>query len=649
MSGTHLDFETASEANLKKVGVWAYSVHPTTHLLSLAYRVAGGKLTLWLPDEDDPEDLLEAVRSGAMNLAFNANFERLIWKNVCVPTFGWPEVPDDRWDCLQARGLHRALPADLDTVGTILNLDHQKDKRGKYLIQKLCSPRKPTKNNPDIWNRDPGLLEEMYRYNGRDVLTDEDVAKVVPPLPASEQLVYQTDAAINLRGVFIDTDAVLGAIQIRDEAFRIMSLEMAEVTGGAVADLNDTTGLREFLGVPSVAKDFLAELGAVEQDPTRKRAIQLRQLGGLTSLKKLERMLGCADPFDSRGRFLFQYHGATTGRWSSQLIQLQNLVAPPEGFEPDYELLSRAIFDDYAEKYPDVLASIKYSMRGFLGAEPGCTLNAADFSGIESRVLAWIAGEDWKLDAFRAADRGEGKDNYLHAADAIYGYECKSKKTHPEERQVGKVAELALGFQGWIGAFIKMGGDRLGLDEERMKEIILAWRKRHHRTTLLWPALEEATVEAVETGQPQEVGPFVVRLEQPWMTIQLPSGRKLYYYNPRVVIKQTHRGNQPAVRFEAYKSTESGGRVWRMVDGYGGLYTENVVQAIARDLLVDAMLRAEASGWPVVMHVHDELVCEVPEFASDPEGLEQLMREAPWWAGGLPLNSAGWEHDRFTK
>lgn len=649
MTAAGADFETASECDLRVAGAWAYSRHPSTHILCLAFRIPGGKLTLWVPGDDYPEELLQHARSGGYFEAFNANFERVIWRNVCVPTYGWPEIPDDRWICLQARSLYRALPADLDSLGGVLDLAHQKDKRGKFLLNKLSKPRKPTKSNPDVWNRDPELMQELYRYCGRDVLTDEDVAKVVPPLPADEQRLYELDTIINLRGVALDIPAVEGAIAIRDEAFRVMSLELSEITAGAVSDLNDTTGLRNYLGVDSVAKEALAAQLERETLPDRIRAIELRQLGGLSSVKKLERMRACADPDDGRARFLLQYHKATTGRWASGLIQIQNLVRPPDDFEPDYDLLAQGDYGDFAAKYPDVLSAIKFSMRGFLMARRGALLNAADFSGIESRVLAWIAGEEWKLEAFRASDRGEGKDNYLHAADAIYGYECASKKTHPVERQVGKVAELALGFQGWIGAFIKMGGDRLGLDEDRMKEIILAWRKKHYRTVMFWPALEEATVEAVETGEPQEIGPFVVRLESPWMTIQLPSGRKLFYYNPRIIIQQTHRGNQPAVRFDAYKTSESGGRVWRSIDGYGGLYTENVVQAISRDLLVYAMWNAERAGWPIVMHVHDELVCEVPTFMSDPQGLEQVMREVPPWATGLPLNSSGWENERFTK
>ena len=667
-----LDFETASECDLKRAGAQRYARHPSTHILSLSYAFDDGAVKTWIPGTPPPEDLFEAVVNGAKMKAHNAGFERAIWQHLCVLRHGWPIVPFDLWRCTMAASAYRSIPLKLDVSTKVLRLAEQKGE----VDTRVFRPRKPTKAEkkkwaaehgdapmPTLWHDEFQLLQDTYEYNAQDVRSERALDRVVGELPRGELAVWRLDQIINERGIQIDVPSAERAVALVEVLEARDNAELEKITGGIRGtqrdkfkawllghgvDLPDMTSdtITEFLKPPRPGVDY------VDRPDFVNRALELRQSVTRAGTKKLQAMLDCVCE-DGRARGVHQYYGATTGRFAGRLIQTQNFKRPwwDEGF--DVDALVEAINLGDAELltmiYGDPVDALSHALRSYIVAAPGKLLVAGDFSAIEAVGTAAICGEERKLDVFR-----EKKDPYLVFASKVFGVEVQ-KKDKPK-RTVGKMGELSFGYGGSVGAWrnFEPAGPSVHTDEAILGYRDM-WREEHPATYRGWYALQNAAVETVQTGQAhdwREVEYFMAE-DGDWLGCRLPSGRCIWYREPRVVeamMPWLDRHGNPVFRdqreYRAWKPAEGG---WVVVRAWGGHLMENVVQAACRDLLVAALFRCEKAGIPVVMHVHDEIVGEVPEHAADPKLLEQIMEERPTWAANWPIRSEAFAGYRYRK
>lgn len=665
------DFETYSEADLKKVGAWVYAEHPSTDIICMSYKIGAGPTKLWIPDGsclDFPQEIIDHIAAGGIMEAHNAGFERAIWRHILVKRYGL--VMPRRWVDTMAVCAYRSLPQKLDDVGKVLNLKLQKDPRGKQLIAKLCKPQKPTKKKPNPWrNTDHELLQELYRYCIRDCDTEYELSLRVGELPMPEYRLWVLDQKINDRGVYIDTSAVAAARAVVVKVEAKLTKELSEITGGAVNSHDELDRIHEWMGandyhLPDLTADTLDEAlkggMAPIPSPVVRRVIEIRRALARASIRKLV-AFHLQTAADGRAHGQLQYHGAGTGRWAGRGIQFHNF---PRGTIEDMETLIELIRYEDPEIlelfFGDVMDTIASSLRGMLIATPGMVMYVSDFSAIEARVAAWLALEEWKLEAFREIDKGRGykgaKDMYCATASVVFKRPIIDKKQHPKERQVGKVAELALGYQGAVNAWRKMDPDEREKSDEEILEYVKTWRAANPNIVALWYGLEEAAIAAVETGRPHRYSYVAFEVVNDkagkWLACILPNGRRLWYFNPSVATVPTKRKDgsvwmKKQLNYEG-RDNKRGGR-WSLVTTYGGMLTENCVQAISRDLMTEAMERVEAAGYPIILTVHDEIIAETPvDFGSLPE-YNALMSVVPTWANGCPIEVAGWRGTRYKK
>lgn len=654
----HLDFETASEVDLKAAGACAYAEHPSTEVLCLRYSIDGSPVHGWRPGEDLPRELFNAVEAGALMYAHNALFERVIWAMVCVARLGWPLVDRAQWRDTMARAAQMNLPLDLDRLGDVLDLQTRKDKRGKWLIQKLCKPQRVTKNNSDRWCRDPELLQEMYDYCGRDVEVEMAVHARIGDLPPNELAVWQLDQEINLRGVECDLTAVDAAIVTAMGTAEALEARCVELTGGIRSTQRD-----KLLGWLNEHGAFLEKLDkfAVEEalagstEDTVREVLLIRQQVSRSSVKKLEKMRQTVSA-GNRLRGMLQYYGAgQTGRWAGRLVQPQNFPRPSVALQDVEPMdLIRVILSRDVELvrmiYGDPLDAIANALKPMFVASAGKKLVAADLSAIESVVLMMVAGQEDAIELLRE-DPGA---LYIDLAQVIFGHTV-TKKEHPAKRTVGKIGTLGCGYQ--------MGGAKLydtGVKNKAPEELWTidlaeatktAYRERYDAVPQLWRGLEYAAIQTVLTGQPHEHRGIRYEMYDRWLTCVLPNSRRLFYTDPRVSEVELPWSTEEDPRYGlklTYETIKDG--QWKRVATYGGKLTENVVQAIARDILVEGMLRAEAAGFRIILTVHDEIVAEVDENSPlDHKVLEQCMTVVPSWFAGCPLRAEGWTDNRYRK
>ena len=701
-----VDFETRSEADLKDkkkaCGAWVYSQHPSTRILCFSYAIGDQPTKIWRAWHGDPfpEDLKQAAASGMLFEAHNAGFELAIWTNVLEPQFGIP-LPK-HWACTMAACAYRALPMGLDDVGRVLKLTIQKDKRGKYLLDKLSKPQKLTKKDikegktyPNFCD-DASLMEELYAYCIRDTESERELGAKLRDLPPEEYEVWCLDRTINERGVFVDVEALRAATVIRDDVFEKLLKELPILTDGKVTTANQNERIIEWAaGFSIYMDDMTADRVDDKVKQLRKtlkegadlypddevagmrkvlRVLEIRQTLSKTSTNKIGTMLRWL-PKDKRVRGLLQYHGAATGRFAGRGPQPQNFPRPDEALMFDtitrsptgkkmnhhdgMEKLMDIVRTGDAELlelcYGDPMEAMASALRGFIRAEPGNELYVGDFSAIEARVLAWLAGEKWKLDAFAAIDRGEGyhgsEDIYLATASTIFGYPCLTKDSHKKERGTGKVAELSAGYQGSVGAWRKFDDSDKYTDEE-VNEIITKWRDSHPMTKKYWYGLEAAALAAVQMQKSafyRDITYAYVKSEVvPWLACRLPNGKCLWYYNPQADVT----GLNPFTGEPRYQISYEGrdnkkGGAWGRVRSYGGMMAENTVSAVSRELMVAAMFRVEAKGYPLVLTIHDELVAERKKNTGGSiEEFNALMVEPPPFVANhelhLPIAVDGW-------
>lgn len=654
-----IDLETYSSVPIAKAGLYKYVQSPDFEILLFAYSVDNGPVEIvdLAQGEILPDWLYDAVKSSDfVKHAYNAAFE---W--YCLSKFYGFLLPVEQWRDTMLHGLYCGFTAGLDATGKALGLPAEKQKMsvGKALIRYFCIPCTPTQSNGgrtrNLPKHDPEKWSLFKTYCIGDVVTETEIEQRISnfPVPDDIEKQWQTDLVINARGVAVDMDLVRGALEIDATARDNLTNEAVSMTG--LDNPNSVTQLTKWIEsntqkpVDDLRKETVAAmLDGDEITGDARRVLEIRQELGKTSTKKYD-AIEAAVCSDGRVRGLLQFYGANrTGRWAGRLVQVQNL---PRTYIEQLDLARNAVREKRADKLqfmfgsvPDTLSQL---IRTSFIASPGHVLVDADFSAIEARVISWLAGEQWRLEVFRT----HGKI-YEASASQMFGVPIeKIKKGNPEYalRQKGKVAELALGYQGSSGALIAMGALRMGIPEEDLPDIVSRWRDANKRIVDLWYSLESAAVSVIQNGAPAGVRGLVLAREfdiehnLDFLTITLPSKRKLYYANPALGENQWGR---PSILYCGVNQTT---KQWTQLETYGGKLVENVVQAIARDCLAIAIEHLEEAGFPVVFHVHDEVVIDCPAEKADLDRVVQIMTLPIPWALDLPLNADGWVGEYFRK
>lgn len=639
-----IDIETYSDVDLISCGVYKYSSSPHFEILLIAYSV-DDKETVCIDvanGEEPPKEFMEMLFDDTVTkTAFNANFERTCFSNYYQHSFR-PEA----WRCTAVQAAMLALPLSLEGVGAVLGLDKQKMTEGKELIKYFCSPCKATKSNGGRTRNLPKDAPEKWRQFKTYCIRDVDVEKQIRqrlakfPIPKREQEIYCLDQRINDRGIMVDRNLVNHAVAC-DLLYKETATARAyELTG--LENPNSVSQLKLWLKekgleVDSLAKDTVKDL-SMKAEGDVQEVLKLRLATSKTSVKKYEAIdrSVCAE---NRVHGLLQFYGANrTGRWAGRLVQIHNL---PQNHLPDLEL-ARALVSEgryeevelFYESTPNVLSEL---IRTAFVAKPGCRFIISDYSAIEARVLAWLAGEEWRLQVFET----HGKI-YEASASAMFHVPIEEiTKTSPL-RQKGKISELALGYGGAVGALTSMGALKMGLTEEELPGLVSTWRSANPHITAFWWAVDEAAVTAVRDKKPSKVGRVSFEYKSGILFVTLPSGRKLSYVKPRMMLNKFGR---EGLTYEGIGESKK----WMRLETYGPKLVENIVQAASRDILAEAMLRLEKEGFDIVCHVHDEVVLEVPDGKSSVEEVNEIMAVNPVWTEGLPLIAAGFESPFYKK
>ena len=656
MKQLSVDIETKSSADIGKTGLYRYAQDPDFSVLLFAYKEDA--LPVQVVDlalgEAIPTRILEAMKDPLVTKhAYNAAFE---W--YCLNRAGY-ETPLDQWKCTMIHGLYCGYTAGLEATGKAIGLpqDKQKLTTGKALIRYFCVPCKPTKSNGGrTWNLPRHALEKwklFKEYNGQDVVTEHEILKRLQafPVPEAEWQQWRMDVQMNAFGVRVDTGLIQGALEVGGRTMEELTREAYRITG--LSNPNSPTqilGWLEEQGIPldNLTKETVAgTLERTDLPETVRRVLVIRQQMGKTSIKKYTAM-DTAKCEDDRIRGLTQFYGASrTGRWAGRLVQLQNL---PRNYlrtlDSARKLVQQKNYAAVKALYGNVPDTLSQLIRTAFIPSEGHKFVVADFSAIEARVIAWLAGEEWVNEVFAT----HGKIYEATASQMFHVPIEKIVKGNPEYalRQKGKVATLALGYQGGTSALIQMGALDMGLAEEELPDIVHRWRNANPRIRDLWYAVEEAALQVMYTAQPQAINGLIFRLEgdviygQSFLTVQLPSGRKIFY--PKPFLQENKFGKQAIHYYTVGQQTHK----WEVTSTYGGKMTENIVQATARDCLAETLRRIHALGLQVVFHVHDEVIIDAPmDVAVDT--VCGLMGEPIPWAPGLILKGAGFENSYYMK
>lgn len=656
MKHLSIDIETRSGADIGKTGLYRYAQDKDFRVLLFAYKLDDGpvKIVDLECGEEIPAQILNCLSDPSITKhAYNAAFE---W--YCLNRAGY-HTPLAQWKCTMIHGLYCGYTAGLDATGKAIGLpqDKQKLTTGKALIRYFCVPCKPTKSNGGrTWNlpkHAPEKWKLFKEYCVQDVVTENEILKRLSafPVPEAEERLWQMDVRMNAFGVRVDTGLISGALAIDGISTRELTDEAVGITG--LSNPNSTGQLLQWLTEQGVQMDNLQKatveetLGQDTLPQNVRRILEIRQQLGKTSVKKYTAMQ-TAKCEDDRIRGLTQFYGANrTGRWAGRLVQLQNL---PRNYLKtlDYarNLVKAQNYEGIRLLYGNVPDTLSQLIRTAFIPSEGHKFVVADFSAIEARVIAWLAGEQWVNEVFAT----HGKIYEATASQMFHVPIEKIVKGSPEYslRQKGKVATLALGYQGGTSALIAMGALNMGLTEEELPDIVTRWRNANPRIRDLWYAVEETALAAMTTAEPQAMHGLIFRLEgdllygQSFLTVQLPSGRKLFYPKPFL---QENRFGKMAIH---YYTVGQQTRKWEVDSTYGGKMTENIVQAIARDCLAETLRRIDRLGLQVVFHVHDEVIIDAPADVSV-DHICSLMAEPIPWAPGLILKGAGFESNYYMK
>mgnify|MGYP005869530345 FL=1 len=652
-----VDIETYSSANIKESGVYAYTAAPDFEILLIGYQMDGGPVqVIDLTDPlYDPEDFSELwdtlVDPGVVKTAYNANFER-----TCLAAWTRKPMPPEQWRCTAVHAATLGLPGNLAGVGAALGLpqDKQKDAVGKRLIDYFCKPCRPTKANGgrtrNLPEHAPEKWEQFVEYNRQDVVAEAAIKArlAIYKIPAAEQQLWNLDQRMNDNGVLLDMDLADKIIRY-DEIYRRRLMEEArELTG--LENPNSLNQLKDWflstyqMGVKSITKDTIPqikeELGRLPGAEPAIRMLRIRQELGKTSVKKYQAMRQAVCP-DGRLRGVLQFYGANrTGRWAGRIVQVHNL---PQNKIPDLDLARQLVKDEDFETLELLFEGVPFVfsqlIRTTFVPSPDCRFVVSDFSAIEARVTAWLADEQWRLDVFN----GHGKI-YEASAAQMFHVPIESVKKGSKLRQQGKVAELALGYGGGFGAMKKM--DKAGtIPDDEIPMIISNWRKASPRICKFWYNVEGAAKAAMEERRTVKLKHGITfSYINHILFIGLPSGRKLAYYNARI---EDGKKGKPVI---TYEGVDQETKAWGRNDTWGGKLVENIVQAVARDCLAETIKRVSSAGYQIVMHVHDEIIVDVPKADTGAlQTITDIMAQPLSWAPGLPLRGDGYETDYYRK
>lgn len=657
-----IDLETYSDVNLKKAGLYRYVQSPAFEILLFAYSFDGAPTQVidMAQGEKIPLEVIHALTDPqCLKHAYNAAFE---W--YCLSKYMGAQLPPSQWRDTMLHGLYAGYTAGLDATGRALGIpeDKQKLTTGKALIRYFCVPCKPTKANGgrtrNYPHHDPEKWELFKTYNGQDVVAEMEIERrlSVFPVPDFVQKQWETDLLINARGVAVDMDFCEGALELGETIRAQLTDEAVQLSG--LQNPNSVKQLARWLSaetgddITSLRKETIKELLGRDNADHVQRMLEIRQELGKTSTKKYD-AIEAAVCDDGRVRGLLQFYGANrTGRWAGRLVQVQNLPRTyTEPLEFARELVKGRKLDALRTVYGSPNDTLSQLIRTAFVAAPGNVLIDADFSAIEARVISWLADEEWRLEVFRT----HGKI-YEASASQMFGVPLERiKKGNPEYslRQRGKVAELALGYQGGVPAMRQMDTGKLlaDLPDEEIKDIVDKWRNTNPKIRNLWYSFNDAAIRVIQNGGSLRVRCCTFAREcdcirgTTCMTISLPSGRKLYYVEPAV---GENRWGGPSITYMGVNDKNK----WGRIETYGGKLVENVVQAIARDCLAQAIEHLEAAGLPVVFHIHDEVVIDTAAFDTNDAILDKVVKimSTPIpWAEGLPLGADGWVGAFFKK
>lgn len=643
MKRMNIDIETYSEADLSKSGVYKYVDAPGFEVLLFGYSADGGpvKVISLAEGEELPQEIKEALLDDTvLKFAFNAQFER-----VCLEKYLGVHLAPDAWRCTMVASLYLGLPGSLAQVGAVLGVEKKKLETGKDLIKFFSVPCKPTKTNGgrtrNLPEHDREKWQQFITYNARDVETEMDIMEKVARFPVPDFLwkQYAQDQRINDLGIELDMALVTQAIKCDEESRERYLKRAQELTG--LENPNSPIQLKEWILSNGVEMETLtkAEVASVMETVIGpvKEVLELRQLLSKSSVKKYVAMETCRCS-DGRAHGLLQFYGANrTGRWAGRLVQVQNL---PQNHIPDLaiarNLIKSGCFEAVELLYDSIPDTLSQLIRTAFVPREGCKFMVADFSAIEARVIAWLAGESWRQEVFR-----NNGDIYCASASQMFGVPVEKHGVNGELRQKGKIAELALGYGGGVGAMISMGAIDMGLAEEELQPIVDSWRQSNPAIVKLWWDVHRCVIKAVKDKQPQTYKCLTFEYQSGMLFIGLPSGRRLAYAKPSVYRNDYDRDEIAYMGVDATKK-------WGKIDSYGPKFVENIIQAMSRDILAEAMARMEAAGYDIVMHVHDEAVIEAPRDAVL-EDVCQIMSKAPDWTPGLILNAAGYECEFYQK
>ena len=642
----HIDIETYSEEDIKKTGAHRYAEHDSFEILVVAFALNDRPVQVY--DWDDlPDYFFEMLEDDrVVKFAHNAAFER-----TCFAAAGYP-TPAASWRCTMVKALYCGLPGSLDKLSKILALEDAKLQTGTSLINYWCRPCKPTKINGgrlrNLPEHNPEKWEQFKEYCAGDVRAEVELVKRLDTIRmrVDDWRDWALDQEINDKGVIVDPVLVNAAVSINDKHTEALVRRAEEVTKlnnpNSLAQLKQWLSDRTGKEINDLTKDAVKELLTTESDVAVREVLQIRQQLGKTSVKKYEAMIAGASERDGRTRGLFQFYGANrTGRWAGRRVQLQNLPRNMDKGVETARLVMRSGDYDLAEMcYRDPSEVLSQLIRTAIVPPPRHKIVACDFSAIEARVIAWLAGEQWRLDVFAS----HGKI-YEASASKMFNIPLETIGKDSPYRQRGKVAELALGYQGGVNALVRMGGDRLGLSSAEMQIIVDKWRQANPRITALWAEFNNLATLAVANGRVYTHASGIAFLgERNLMRIRLLSGRELIYWDAKL-----EKGKY-GMKLQ-YKGVNEQGQ-WGYIDTYGGKLVENIVQAVSRDLLCHALqeVRNKVSA-DIILHVHDEIAVEARDAMAEQvlRHMESLMSVPPSWAKGLPLAAEGFVGDFYRK
>lgn len=645
MQTLSIDLETYSDQPLAKTGVYRYVESPDFEILLFAYSVDGGsvqQIDLACGEKIPPAILAALEDDKVIKWAFNANFER-----ICLSRFlGYPTgdyLEPDSWRCSMVWAAYMGLPLSLEGAGAVLGLEKQKLTEGKDLIKYFCQPCAPTKSNGlrtrNLPKHAPDKWLTFKKYNIRDVETEMSIqARLLKyPVPDSVWEEYRLDQEINDRGVGLDMELVRQAIQMDGRSRSELTQAMKELT--SLDNPNSVQQMKQWLADNGVETDTLGKKAVAELLKTAPQQLQkvltLRQQLAKSSVKKYQAMetAVCAD---GRARGMFQFYGANrTGRWAGRIIQMQNL---PQNHLDDLSeargLVRAGGFDALEMLYEDVPDTLSQLIRTAFVPQEDRKFIVADFSAIEARVIAWLAGEKWRQDVF-----AQGKDIYCASASQMFGVPVEKHGVNGHLRQKGKIAELALGYGGSVGALKAMGALEMGLQEDELPALVSAWRQANPKIVQFWWAVDHAVMDAVTRKTTTKTHGIIFSARNGMLFITLPSGRSLAYVKPKI---GENRFGGDCITYEGVGGTKK----WERIDSYGPKFVENIVQATSRDILCYAMQTLRCCS--IVMHIHDEVVIEADRRMSLQAVCDQMGRTPPW-AKGLQLRADGYETDFYKK